>query len=309
MEISFVALSIVGVAAFVAPLAARLVPRVSIPSVALELLAGIVLGPSVLGIVHPDIAIRVPVDSPFGQLVIAGASIAEFGPIVMVSLFFSTQGSSLTTKLVLFAGLVALTLVVAIVLSAGSRSRRLSDIMLSLQDTSAQIRIRCSMLLLLGAVVAASDFRVDAGLGAFLAGVVLSVVDRNLDEQYGYFREKLDAVGHGLLIPVFWVTTGLDFNVDALVESPGTFLRVPLFLLVLLLVRGLPAVVYRPLLGVRKVVAAGLLQSTSLTFIAVTTVIGRQLDQLTEANASALLAAGILSVLFWPALGLATLKR
>ncbi len=165
------------------------------------------------------------------------------------------------------------------------------------------------MLLLLGATVAASDFRVDAILGAFLAGVVLSVVDRDLDEQYGHFRAKLDAVGHGVLVPVFWVTTGLNFNVGALTESPTTLLRVPLFLLLLLLVRGLPSLVYRPLLGGRKVIAAAMLQATSLTFIAVTTVIGRQLDQLTEANASALLASGLLSVLLFPALGLAVLKR
>lgn len=132
----------------------------------------------------------------------------------------------------------------------------MSNAMLSLQDTSAQIRIRGSMLLLLGAVVAATDFRVDAILGAFLAGVLLSVVDRDLDAEYGHFREKLDAVGHGFLIPVFWITTGLDFNVDALTESPGTLLRVPMFLLVLLMVRGLPALVYRPLIGIRKVAAA-----------------------------------------------------
>ena len=388
-EISFAGLLIVGVVAFLAPLVAGLVPRMSIPSVALEVTAGIVLGPFGFGIVQPDEAIHVlstlglafllflagmeieleqlrgrllrfaaagwilsfvlalgvtfalhalgviinplliaimlsatalglivPVlkdagesHSFFGQMVIAGASIAEFSPIVLVSLFFSAQSSSLTTKLVLFAGLAVLILFLVVIVSAGSRSRRVSDAMLSLQDTSAQIRVRGSMLLLLGATVAASDFRVDAILGAFLAGVVLSLVDRDLDEQYGHFRAKLDAVGHGVLVPVFWVTTGLNFNAGALTESPTALLRVPLFLLALLLIRGLPALVYRSLIGGRKVIAAGMLQATSLTFIAVATLIGRQLDQLTEANASALLAAGLLSVLLFPALGLAALKR
>ncbi len=388
-EVSLAGLLIVGVVAFIAPLVAGFLPRVSVPSVALEVAAGMVLGPFGFGIVQPGAAIHVlstlglafllflagmeieleqlrgrllriaaagwvmslalalalayalhmlgviinpllvattlsatalglivPVlkdagesHSSFGQLVIGGASIAEFGPIVLVSLFFSTQSSSLVAKLVLFAGLAILTLLVAVVLSAGSRSSRVSNAMLSLQDTSAQIRVRGSMLLLLGAAVAASDFRIDAILGAFLAGVVLSVVDRDLDDQYGHFRVKLDAVGHGVLIPVFWVTTGLNFNVGALTESPGTLLRVPLFVFLLLLVRGLPSLLYRPLVGSRKAMAAGLLQATSLTFIAVTTVIGRELDQLTEANASALLAAGLLSVLLFPALGLAALER
>lgn len=388
-EISFAGLLVVGVVAFLAPLIAGLLPRVAVPSVALEVAAGIALGPFGFGIVRTDAAIHVlstlglafllflagmeieleqlrgrllrfaaagwvasfalalaatyalhalgviinpllmaitlsatalglivPVlkdagesHSSFGQLVIAGASIAEFGPIVLVSLFFSTQSSSLTTKLILFAALATLILVVAVILSAGSRSSRVSNAMLSLQDTSAQIRVRGSMLLLIGATVAASDFRVDAILGAFLAGVVLSVVDRDADEQYGHFRIKLDAVGHGVLIPVFWVTTGVNFNVGALTENPGTLLRVPLFLLLLLLIRGLPSLVYRPLVGNKKSMVAGLLQATSLTFIAVTTVIGRELDQMTEANAAALLAAGLLSVLLFPALGLAALER
>lgn len=330
-DISFAGLLIVGIVAFVAPLIAGFVPRVAIPSVALEVSVGIALGPFGFGLVRPDAAIRVlstlglafllflagmeieleqlrgrvlrvaatgwiisfvlalsvtyvlqalgviinglliaimlsatalglivPVlkdagesHSPFGQLVIAGASVAEFTPIVLVSLFFSTQSSSFTTKLILFAGLAGLVLLVAVILSAGSRSERLSNAMLTLQDTSAQIRVRGSMLLLLGASVAASDFRVDAILGAFLAGVVLSVVDRDLDEQYGHFRTKLDAVGHGALIPVFWVTTGLDFNLGALTESPITLLRVPLFLFLLLVVRGMPSFVYRPLVGGR----------------------------------------------------------
>ncbi|MDQ3752668.1 MAG: hypothetical protein M3333_07225 [Actinomycetota bacterium] len=105
------------------------------------------------------------------------------------------------------------------------------------------------------------------------------------------------------------MTTGLNFNVGALTGSAGTLLCVPLFLLLLLLVRGLPSLVYRQLVGNRKAVVAGLLQATSLTFIAVTTVIGRELDQMTEANASALLAAGLLSVVLFPALGLAALER
>lgn len=208
------------------------------------LLIAIMLSATALGLIVPVLKDAGESHSFFGQMVIAGASIAEFSPIVLVSLFFSAQSSSLTTKLVLFAGLAVLILFLDVTVSAGSRSTRVSDAMLSLQDTSAQIRVRGSMLLLLGATVAASDFRVDAILGAFLAGVVLSVVDRDLDEQYGHFRAKLDAVGHGVLVPVFWVTTGLNFNAGALTESLTALLRVPLFLLALLLIRGLPALVY-----------------------------------------------------------------
>jgi Kef-type K+ transport system membrane component KefB len=123
------------------------------------------------------------------------------------------------------------------------------------------------------------------------------------------FRLKLEAVGFGVFIPVFFVTSGVRFDLNALVASGSTVARVPLFLLAIYLARGLPAFVYVRLLGRSKSVIAGILQSTSLPFIVAATQIGIQLGVVSRASAAALVAAGLLSVVISPALGLVLLRR
>ena len=123
------------------------------------------------------------------------------------------------------------------------------------------------------------------------------------------FRLKLEAIGFGVFIPVFFVTSGLRFDLQALFSSPSTILRVPIFLVALLLVRGLPALLYRPLVGNRRAVVAGLLQATSLSFIVAASQIGLQLGLITRATGAALIAAGLLSVLIFPILALTLLRQ
>ena len=123
------------------------------------------------------------------------------------------------------------------------------------------------------------------------------------------FRLKLEAIGFGVFIPVFFVTSGIRFDLAALTSSPVTLLRVPIFLLALLLVRGVPALIYRPLVGNRRSVVAGLLQATSLSFIVAASQIGLELGLITKATGAALIAAGLLSVLIFPILALTLLRR
>jgi len=104
------------------------------------------------------------------------------------------------------------------------------------------------------------------------------------------FRIKLEAIGYGFLVPVFFVTSGLRFDLGALLDSPSAFARVPLFLLALLLVRGLPALLYGGLIGRQKAVIAGVLQATSLPFIVAATQIGVSLGVVSKASAAGLIA-------------------
>jgi Kef-type K+ transport system membrane component KefB len=122
------------------------------------------------------------------------------------------------------------------------------------------------------------------------------------------FRTKLEAIGFGLFIPVFFVTSGVNFKLAALFSSPATVARVPVFLAALLLVRGVPALLYRPLLDGRRTVAAALLQATSLSFIVAASQIGLQLKVLSLATSAALIAAGLLSVLIFPLVALTLLR-
>jgi len=177
-----------------------------------------------------------------------------------------------------------------------------------LQDTTAQIRVRGAMVLLVGFAAIAESLGLEAILGAFAAGAMLTLLDTDQAMTHPQFRRKLEAIGFGFFIPVFFVTTGVRYDLDALLASTSTVLMVPLFLLALLAVRGLPALLYRRLLGVRKAAIAGLLQSTSLPFIVAATAIGLDLGVIDAAAGAALIAAGLLSVVIFPAAGLALLK-
>jgi Kef-type K+ transport system membrane component KefB len=123
------------------------------------------------------------------------------------------------------------------------------------------------------------------------------------------FRLKLEAIGYGFVVPVFFIASGLRFDLDALLNSPSAFLKVPLFLVALLVVRGLPAALYAPEVGRRGAVAAGLLQATSLPFLVTTTQIGVALGEIRGDTAAALVSAGLLSVVIFPLVALSLLGR
>jgi len=384
----FTNLLIVVAVGFAAPLVLGFAPRLRLPSVVLELVAGIVLGPAVLGWVHVDepvevlsviglavllflagleiefdrlrgatlrlaalgwllsfaiavtvglglqaaglvgqpvfvavllsatsLGVLVPVlkdagqiSSRFGQLVIAAGTIADFGAVIALSLLFSREATSTTTKVLLLAGLFAVAVAIGLGVAGVEHSRRLRDTLVRLQDTTAQIRVRGAFVLLVGFVALAATLGLEAILGAFLAGALLTLIDRDRAMTHPQFRHKLEAVGFGVFIPVFFVTSGVRYDLDALTSSGSTLAKVPIFLVALLVVRGLPALLYRPLLDRRRVAVAGLMQATSLPFIVAGTAIGQELGLVSAGSAAALVAAGLLSVLLFPALSLTLLR-
>lgn len=274
------------------------------------LFIAIVLVSTSLGVIVPVLKDSENIGSDFGQLVIAAASIADFGAIILLSLFFSGKGSTSTTGTLILLGIFALlVLLIGLTIAGVEHSRGLSRVLVRLQDTTAEIRVRGAFVLLLGFVALADNVGLETILGAFAAGALLSLIDRDEMMTHPEFRTKLEAAGFGIFIPVFFVTTGLHFDVNALFSSLSTVARIPLFLLAMLIVRGLPALLYDPLLGRPKALIAGLLQATTLPFIVAATQIGLQIGVVTQASAAALIAAGLLSVIIFPATGLALLRR
>ena len=365
--------------ALVAPLALGFFPRVRVPAVVLEIVLGIVVGPSVLGWLEADLAVQVialvglamllflagleidlaslrgrvlgvavagyaislgiglaagsvldavgwlddplllavtlsatslglvvPVlkdagaaDGRLGQAVIAASSVADFAAVVLLSLLFSGQHTDTGAKVALLAAFAVLVVVVAVAVRWSSRSMRLGDVLLRLQDTTAEIRVRAAMLLLLAFVVLAEQFGLESILGAFMAGAVVGLLDRG-STTHPQFRTKLDAVGFGFLVPVFFVASGLRLDIDGLVDSPEALVRVPVFVGVLLLVRGVPAMLSLSTFGPRRTAAAALLQATSLPFIVTASQIGVVTGRLDAVTAAALVCAGLVSVLMFP---------
>jgi Kef-type K+ transport system membrane component KefB len=274
------------------------------------LFVAIILVATSLGVIVPVLKDSGNISSSFGQLVIAAASIADFGAIILLSLFFSGTGSTSTAGTLILLGIFGLVVVlVGFAIAGVERSMSLSHVLQSLQDTTAQIRVRAAFVLLIGFTALADTVGLETILGAFAAGALLSLIDRDEAMTHPQFRLKLEAVGFGVFIPIFFVTSGVRFDLNALFASGSTIARVPLFLLAIYLVRGLPAVVYARLLGRRRAAIAGILQATSLPFIVAATQIGLQLGVVSRASAAGLVAAGLLSVVISPALGLALLRR
>jgi Kef-type K+ transport system membrane component KefB len=185
---------------------------------------------------------------------------------------------------------------------------RLGQVLVRLQDTTAEIRVRFAVLLLVGFTVLAERFGLETILGAFLAGAIIGLVDRD-SSSHPRFRTKLEAIGYGFLVPVFFVSSGIRLDLTGLLHSPAALVRVPVFLLALLVVRGLPALLRLRVNGLKPTLALGFLQATSLPFIVAATQIGVTLGKITPLTAAALVCAGLLSVLIFPVLALTLLRH
>ena len=273
------------------------------------LLVGVTLVATSLGLVIPVLKEGGFSTTPFGQLVIVGATLGDFTAVLLLSLLFSRDASGTGSKLILLGVFVLLLVLVAVSVAGLGRRMKISQVLVRLQDTTAQIRVRGAMLLLVALVVVAEKTGLETILGAFVAGAVVSMIDRDVKHTHPLFRVKLDAIGYGFLIPIFFITSGIRFDLDALRDDLSTLVLVPIFLVALLVVRGLPALVYRHQVGsLRSTVAAGLLQATSLPFIVTASMIGVDIGALTPATGSAFVAAGLLSAILFPVISLSLLR-
>ena len=272
------------------------------------LLVAIILCATSLGVIIPVLKDAGQIDSRFGQLVLAAGSIADFGAIILLSLFFTGEGGIGATA-ILIAGLVLLAVTILVATRAAERSGRVSADLLHLQDTTAQIRVRGAIVLLVGFAAAAQTLGLEVILGTFIAGAILKLADRDDAMTHPDFHPKLTAIGFGFFIPVFFITSGVRFDLDALFADGSTLVMVPIFLLALLAVRGLPALLYRGYLPQAEIRVAALFQATSLPFIVAATAIGSDLGLIDQAESAALIAAGLLSVMVFPLLGITLLRR
>ncbi len=386
-DVSFTNLLIISAVAVLAPLVVGFFPRLRVPAVVLEIVAGIILGPSVLGWVRVDLPVQIlalfglafllflagleidvhrlrgrvlrlavagyvvtlvlglgtgagfhavgwvreplllaialsatslglvvpvlkdagKVDSEVGQTAIAAATVADFAAIVLLSLFFSTAGGSTGSKLILLAAFVAAVVATWFAVMTAGRSMRLGEVLVRLQDTTAEIRVRFAVVLLVAFTALAERFGLESILGAFLAGAVIGLVDRD-STSHPHFRTKLEAIGYGFVVPVFFVSSGIRLDLTGLLAHPSALARVPLFLLALLIVRGVPALLGLRTSGPRSTAALGLLQATSLPFIVTATQIGVTLGKISTVTGASLVCAGLLSVLIFPLVALTLLR-
>ena len=236
-------------------------------------------------------------DTDWGQQVIAAAAVAEFGAVILLSFFYSGERTGPGTEIFHLSLFVVLAALLFVSLTHAAQFERVTDAIQRLEGTSAQIGVRGDFALIAVVAGVASQLGLETILAAFTVGVIRGMTSSRGELQ----EERLDAVTLGIFIPFFFVDSGLHFDLGALFASVSAFIHLPLFLLAILIVRALPALIYRSRFATGRTAAAGLLQATSLSFIVVATQIGLTLDIMYPATATALVGAGLITVMVFPA--------
>lgn len=229
---------------------------------------------------------------PLGVAVLANGAVGEFLPIIAISVFLSTQGAWKSIVILVGFGLLAWLITR---FGGWMRTGPIAEHMRRGADTSSQTTVRITVLLLVTLLALSGRLGLDIVLGAFSAGIVMRAT---VPEGDRLLERKLEAIGFGLFIPVFFVVSGSRIDVQSIIDSPA---RMLVFFVLILVVRGVPAAILhrRSLPGIRSV-RLGLYTATGLPLIVAISEIGLSTGVMLPQNAAALVGAGLLTVLVLP---------
>ena len=263
------------------------------------LYTGSAMATTAIGTLIPILSDAGELRTRFGTYLLGAGAMGEFGPILLITLVFSTRGTiSNALILLLFVAIAVATAVIA-VRGAG----RGWDLLERSLETSGQLAIRVAVVLVFALAALANDLGLDLLLGGFVAGVIVRLALRG--REVALFESKLTAVGYGFLIPFFFITSGLKFDLSALTEDPIQLLKLPLFLALFLVVRGVPALLlYRRVLDGRDRRALAFFSSTELPLVVAITTIAVEQGHMRSSTAASLVGAAILSTMIFPLIGL-----
>ena len=256
-----------------------------------------------LGTLLPMVRDRGELNSRFGTFFMGAGAWGEFGPIIAISVLLGTKSSfAAMASLVVFA-VVAMILAVLPSRLAGDRIR---DILERGHATSSQTALRVTILLLVLLLGLAGSFGLDVVLGAFIAGVIVRRFSPPAEESR--LQVRIEAIGFGFLIPLFFVVSGANMDVNSIIADPVPML---VFFVLLLIVRGVPQwFIYRKAIpDVRERTRFALYAATALPIIVAVATIQVQSGVMTSSGAASLIGAGALTVLVFPLVGNALTAR
>jgi Kef-type K+ transport system membrane component KefB len=264
-----------------------------------ELALGLALCTTAIGTLLPILRDAGETQTRFGSFVLAAGAVGEFGPIVAMSVLLASDNPTRTIILLLAFLLVG---VLAIALALQPRRPRVLRLMGETLTTSAQLAVRLAMLISIVLIWVAAALDLDVLLGAFTAGIVLRLFLSSIPgRQREVVESKLEAVGFGFVVPVFFVVSGITLDVQSLLDNPTSFLLIPVFFALFLVVRGLPAMtLYQRDLRAADRRALALYSATALPLVVVISNLGVQEGLIQPQIAAALVSAGMLSVLTLP---------
>jgi Kef-type K+ transport system membrane component KefB len=242
--------------------------------------------------------------TPLGPSILSVGAIGEFGPIVAVAVLLTNRDARVTFLLLALFVAVA---VIAALLATMVHPPRFIALMRKHLHSTAQLPVRISVLLVVLLVYLADKLSLDVLLGSFAAGVVVRLFIKGEDS--APITSKLEAIGFGFLIPIFF-DSGIKFDLHALIHMPKVLLLVPMFTVIFLLTRSLPTwVFFRGVVTKVEARSLAVLSATGLPIIVVITSLGVSEHRMKPQNAAALVAAGMLSVLIYPLIGIRWLDK
>jgi Kef-type K+ transport system membrane component KefB len=262
-------------------------------------LLGVALSTTALGTLVPVLGDAGLLPTPLGSAVLGAGIAGEFWPIVVISIFLTGAYGAVEEVLLLlaFGALVA----VAAAAAARARPPHLLRVLQETVHTTGQAAVRASILLLGVLVLLAAEVGFDFVLGAFAAGLVVGLT---LDSPEGAsVRMRLEGIGFGLLIPIYFVVAGMNFDLDSFLTPAGLALGA-LFLGLLVVVRGTPSLVWRRELGARNTLGLALFSATGLPLIVAVVGIGTDRGAISAEVGASLIGAGMMSVLLYPLLAI-----
>ncbi|HET6858571.1 MAG TPA: cation:proton antiporter [Streptomyces sp.] len=264
---------------------------------------GTALTSTALGTVLPVLRDSGDLHGRFGSVMMAVGAVGEFAPIIAMALLLSGRNPGQSTALLAAFG--ALT-AGAVLWAMRPKALWFSQVIAKTLHSSGQFAVRLVVLMLALMLGAAQVLGLDVLLGAFAAGLITRIVLHGAaPESSGEVLSKIEAMGFGFLVPVFFVVTGIEFDLKSLLDGGRALLLLPVFLLLFLCVRGLPVLLLAPrdLTG-RDRTALMLFGSTALPLVVAITTIGLDDGTLEAGEAAALVGAGMVSVLLFPLLAL-----
>jgi Kef-type K+ transport system membrane component KefB/Trk K+ transport system NAD-binding subunit len=263
------------------------------------LLMALILSTTSLGIVVPVLKEREILDSRYGQYLLVASSIADFVTLLLLTVVIAINSQGLTLDLLLIPVLLSLFGLAARIGQRFTEVPLLRRIFGELSSATAQIRVRGAFALMVSWVVLAEALGVELILGAFLAGAIASLIAGSTDVES---QEKLDAIGYGFFIPIFFIMVGVEFNLSTLIDSPSALLLIPLLIVLATLVKIVPALILRFNFTWRETLAAGFLLSARLSLIIAAASIALDLGVISEALNAAVILLAIISCTFAPIL-------
>lgn len=262
------------------------------------ILAAVALSTTALGVLAPILRDEGVLESDFGGLVMSAATMGEFGPLVVISLLLIPTHGTVIHTIFIVAFIIVAFLAAYMVIQV--RSSKLIDVLAHTMQSSGQLPVRICIALQALLVVLAAKFGLNIVIGAFAAGMVVGLTSRG--ERGMVLRQKLDAIGYGFLIPIFFINAGMRFDVSALWASPLVPVQLIALLGLMVLIRGMPVLLYGRSLSRSDQLPFALYSATGLPLIVIIAEFGVSSGLMAEDRAAVLVSAGMISVLLFPIL-------